>query len=116
MSSLDPFIDALTICDLYKARWDVEVFFKTLKQNLRIKKFLGTNENAVRAQIWVALIAYLLVMFFRFISRSSISMPDAMAVVGSLLLLNISIAVLLGHLPRTTRHPPPSQLLLPFSI
>jgi putative transposase len=105
-----------TICDIYKARWDVEVFFKTLKQNLRIKKFLGTSENAVKAQIWVALIAYLLVMLLRLLSRSSISMPDAMAVVGSLLLLNASIAVLLGQLPRTTRHPPPSQLRLPFTI
>lgn len=103
-----------TICALYKARWDVELFFKTLKQNLRIKKFLGTSENAVKAQIWVALIAYLLVMLLRFLSHSSISMPDAMAVIGSLLLLNASIATLLGQLPRTTRYPPPLQLRFPF--
>lgn len=105
-----------TICALYKARWDVELFFKTLKQNLRIKKFLGTSENAVKAQIWVALIAYLLVMLLRFLSASSISMPDAMAVIGSLLLLNASVALLLGRLPHTTRHPPPLQLCLPLTI
>jgi len=65
-----------TICDLYKARWKVELFFKTLKQNLRVKKFLGTTVNAVKAQILVALIAFLLVQILRFSMKSSISIPD----------------------------------------
>lgn len=50
-----------TICALYKARWKVELFFKTLKQNLKIKKFLGTSVNVVKSQALTALIAYLLV-------------------------------------------------------
>ena len=50
-----------TICALYKARWKVELFFKWIKQHLRIKKFYGTSENAVKAQIWVAVSVYLLV-------------------------------------------------------
>ena len=49
-----------TIADLYKKRWDIELFFKTLKQNLQIKTFWGTSENAVKSQIYVALITYLL--------------------------------------------------------
>lgn len=94
-----------TICDLYKARWKVELFFKTLKQHLRIKKFLGTSANAVKAQILVALIAYLLVQILRFQINTSISIVDAMAVVGTLLMLKEPLTRLLGDLPRVTRHP-----------
>lgn len=99
-----------TICKLYKARWKVELFFKALKQNLKIKKFLGTSAHAVKAQILVALIAYVLVQILRFQTQSRVSIPDAMAVVGTLLLLKEPISRLLGSLPRTTRHPPPPQL------
>ena len=52
---------AATICELYKARWHVELFFKWIKQHLRIKKFYGTSENAVKTQIWTAVSVYLLV-------------------------------------------------------
>ncbi len=101
-----------TICDLYKSRWKVELFFKTLKQHLRIKKFLGTTVNAVKAQILVALIAFVLVQMLRFAMNSSISIPDAMAVIGTLLLLKEPLKRLLGSLPRVTRHPPGLQLSL----
>jgi Transposase DDE domain/Domain of unknown function (DUF4372) len=56
---------AATIAALYKARWDVEIFFKQIKQNLMIKTFLGTSENAVKSQIYIALIAFLLVELIR---------------------------------------------------
>lgn len=52
---------AATICALYKARWQVELFFKWIKQHLRIKKFYGTSENAVKTQIWTAVSVYVLV-------------------------------------------------------
>ncbi len=51
---------ARTIADLYKKRWDIELFFKAIKQNLQIKTFIGTSENAVKSQIYIALITYLL--------------------------------------------------------
>ncbi len=54
-------LPALTICDLYKSRWQVELFFKWIKQHLRIKKFYGTSENAVKTQIWIAVSVYVLV-------------------------------------------------------
>jgi putative transposase len=103
-----------TICALYKARWKVELFFKALKQNLKVKKFLGTSAHAVKAQIYVALIAYLLVQIIRFMTKTRISNPDAMAVIGTLALLNEPLEKLLGSLPRVTRHPPDLQLRLPF--
>ncbi len=52
---------AATICALYKGRWQVELFFKWIKQHLRIKKFFGTSENAVKVQIWTAVSVYVLV-------------------------------------------------------
>ena len=55
----------MTICQLYKARWQIELFFKWIKQHLRIKKFYGTSENAVKAQIWVAAPVYLLVAIIK---------------------------------------------------
>ena len=54
-------VTAATICALYKARWQVELFFKWIKQHLRIKKFYGNSENAVKSQIWIAVSVYVLV-------------------------------------------------------
>ena len=54
-------LPALTICALYKSRWQVELFFKWVKQHLRIKRFYGTSENAVKTQIWIAVSVYVLV-------------------------------------------------------
>jgi IS4 transposase len=56
---------ASTIAALYKRRWDIETFFKLLKQNLNIKTFVGTSQNAVKSQIFIALIAYLLLELLR---------------------------------------------------
>ena len=58
-------LPALTICALYKSRWQVELFFKWIKQNLRITKFYGTSENAVKTQIWIAVSVYVLVAIVR---------------------------------------------------
>ena len=54
-------LDAITICELYKCRWQIEIFFKWIKQNLRIKSFYGTSPNAVKTQIWIAISVYVLV-------------------------------------------------------
>ena len=62
---------AATIADIYKDRWQIEIFFKLLKQNLRIKTFVGTSANAVWIQIWTALIAMLLIKFLQLKARFS---------------------------------------------
>lgn len=54
-----------TICELYKSRWQVELFFKWIKQHLRIKRFYGTSENAVKSQIWIAVSVYVLVAIIK---------------------------------------------------
>ena len=58
-------LPALTIAQLYRSRWQVELFFKWIKQNLRIKSFYGTSENAVKAQIWIAISVYVLVAIMK---------------------------------------------------
>jgi hypothetical protein len=58
-------LDALTIAKLYKCRWQIELFFKWIKQHLRIKAFFGTSENAVKTQIWIAISVYVLVAIIK---------------------------------------------------
>lgn len=59
-------LGAKTIADIYKDRWQIELFFKWIKQNLKIKTFLGTSKNAVMTQIWIAMIYYLLLAYIKF--------------------------------------------------
>ena len=58
-------LPALTIAALYKSRWQVELFFKWIKQHLRIKHFLGNSENAVKTQVWCAVATYVLIAIVR---------------------------------------------------
>lgn len=73
---------AKTIADIYKARWQVELFFKWIKkwikQNLKIKSFIGTSKNAVMTQIWIALCVYLLLAFIKFQSKLTKSMQQVL--------------------------------------
>ena len=92
---------AKTIADIYKARWQVELFFKWIKQNLKIKSFIGTSKNAVMTQIWIALCVYLLLAFIKFQSKLSKSLQQILR----LLQLNLFekrdlMALLRGEPPR----------------
>ncbi len=64
-------VPAKTIADLYRCRWQVELFFKWIKQHLRIKAFYGTSENAIKTQLWIAVCSYLLVA----IARKRLQLP-----------------------------------------
>ena len=81
---------AEVIAYIYKKRWEIELFFKWIKQNLKIKTFLGTSENAVKTQIWVAMIYYLLLRYIQGQTNFS-SMLELTRVVRELLLDNRSI-------------------------
>jgi len=67
---------ATTIASIYKDRWEIEIFFKTIKQNLRVKTFVGTSANAVKIQIWTALIAILLIKYIKHTSKLCWSMSN----------------------------------------
>ena len=70
---------ATTISAIYKDRWQIELFFKAIKQNLRIKTFVGTTENALYIQIWTALIAILLIKFLQLKSKFGWSLSNLVA-------------------------------------
>jgi Transposase DDE domain len=70
---------ASTIAAIYKERWQIEIFFKTLKQNLKIKTFVGCSPNAVRIQIWTALLALLLIKVLQFRSTFSWALSNLIA-------------------------------------
>ncbi|MCC9041166.1 IS4 family transposase [Myroides sp. M-43] len=83
---------ARTIADLYKKRWDIELFFKAMKQNLQIKTFLGTSENAVKSQIYVALISYLLIeLIKRTISKKTKSFTSLVEKIRICLVFYLSL-------------------------
>jgi len=67
-------LPALTIADLYRCRWQVELFFKWIKQHLRIKRFFGTSENAVKTQVWIAIAVYVLVAIVKKRMNSEVSL------------------------------------------
>lgn len=70
---------AKTIADIYKERWQIEIFFKAIKQNLRIKTFVGTSFNAVMIQVWIALIAIMILKFLQFKSKINWSLSNLVA-------------------------------------
>ena len=76
---------AQTICDLYKARWQIEIFFKQIKQTLKLSDFLGHSANAVRWQVWTALLVYVLLRFLSRMSSWSHSFTRIFAVVRAAL-------------------------------
>jgi len=90
---------AKTIADIYKSRWDIELFFKWIKQNVKIKTFYGTSENAVRIQIWTAAIAYLLAEYIRFLSRTVYSLSQVVRIIGANLFERRCIKELLADNP-----------------
>lgn len=104
---------ARTIADIYKARWQVELFFKWIKQNLKIKSFVGTSKNAVMTQIWIALCMYLLLAFLKFQSKLTKSMQQILR----LLQLNLfekrdMMALLRGDSPPDTVADPNQMVML----
>lgn len=90
---------AKTIADIYKDRWQVELFFKWIKQNLKIKSFLGTTPNAVMSQIWVAMIAYLIYSYIKFQTKSAFSILDFSRMIKETLFQKVSILDLLSLNP-----------------
>ena len=85
-----------TIADIYKDRWQIEIFFREIKQNLRIKTFVGNTENAVLIQIYTALTVYLLLAYQKFLSRIGLSVQQIFQVLQLNLLGSASLEELLN--------------------
>ena len=83
---------AQTIADLYRCRWSIEVFFKQIKQTLQLADFLGNTANAVRWQVWTALLTYVLLRFCAWLSQWSHSFTRLFALFRSALWQNLNSA------------------------
>ena len=109
---------ATTIAAIYKERWEIELFFKTLKQNLKVRTFVGTSENALRIQIWTALIALLLLKWLHHLSKAAWSLSNLAAMVRLSLFTYRDLLEWLhdpfGKPPRAPEGDGPVQLSLDF--
>jgi hypothetical protein len=106
-------LPALTICALYKARWQVELFFRWIKQHLRIKSFFGTSENAVKSQIWIAVSVYVLVAIVKKRLNLSRSLYEMLQILSLNLFEKTPLDAALSSIPiGPERHYPGNQLIL----
>ena len=106
---------ASTIAAIYKERWQIELFFKWVKQNLKIKRFLGTSANAVMTQIWVAMCVVLLLAYLKFSSAASASMQHILRLLQlNLFMKRDLMALLRGDPPEPVPRINPRQLDLVY--
>lgn len=103
---------AKTIADIYKARWQVELFFKWIKQNLKIKSFVGRSKNAVMTQLWIAMCVYLLIAFLKFQSSLTKSMQQLLRLLQLNLFDKRDLMALLRGDPPDDRLPDINQMNL----
>jgi transposase len=102
-----------SICDLYKSRWAIEVFFKQMKQTLQLKDFLGNSENAVRWQVWMAMLAYIILRFIKEQSKWTGSFARLFTCVRSALWCRGDLYQLLESCLNRRTKPRPEQIYLP---
>lgn len=98
-------LSAKTIADIYKERWQIEIFFRWIKQNLKIKAFIGNSRNAVMTQIYIALIAYLLLCLFKFLSKIPVSLQNLIRVLQLNLFRRCTLKELFDPPPLNSHNP-----------
>jgi IS4 transposase len=105
-----------TVCSLYKSRWQVELFFKWIKQHLRIKTFLGTSENAVKSQIWIAFSVYLLVAIIKKRLHLTASLHTLLQILSVTLFEKLDLTQALTPMPSDQNGPDPDKQLTMFDF
>ncbi len=106
-------LPARTIAELYRCRWQIELFFKWIKQHLRIKSFFGTSENAVKSQIWIAVSVYVLVAIIKKRLNLSASLYEILQILSLTMFERTPLDQLLARIPPSSDQPEnPNQLIL----
>jgi transposase len=108
-------LPAFTITELYRCRWQVELFFKWIKQHLRIKAFFGTSENAVRSQIWIAVSAYVLVAIVKKRLHLSASLYEILQILSLTMFEKIPLDQLLAQTTSAEIQPVSDNQLILFA-
>jgi len=107
-------LPAFTITELYRCRWQVELFFKWIKQHLRIKAFYGTSENSVKSQIWIAVSAYVLVAIVKKRLHLSASLYEILQILSLTMFEKIPLDQLLAQIAEGDKYLAPDNQLLLF--
>jgi hypothetical protein len=106
-------LPAMTIADLYRCRWQVELFFKWIKQHLRIKSFYGTTDNAVKTQIWIAVSVYIQVAIIKKRLNLDASLFTILQILSVTIFENITLnQLLMDNQLSQENTEPPNQLIL----
>jgi len=106
---------AKTICDIYHDRWQIELFFKWIKQNLKIKTFFGASRNAVLTQVWIALITLLLLAFYKFKAKLGQSLTQILKLLQLTLFSRRNLWELLNPMSSVQNAPNGAQLCIVFN-
>jgi len=109
-------LPALTVAELYRSRWRIELFFKWIKQHLRIKAFYGTDENAVKTQIWIAVTTYLLVAIMKKELRLEHSMYEILQILSLTVLHRMPVLQAFSHFDFIAPSNRPANQLTLFDI
>lgn len=107
-------LPALSICALYKARWQVELFFRWIKMHLRVKAFFGTSENAVKSQIWIAVSVYVLVAIIKKRLNLSRSLYEVLQILSLNLFEKTPLDIALSRLPTSSESSQDGNQLILF--
>ena len=107
-------LSAQSIADLYRCRWQIELFFKWIKQHLRIKSFFGTSENAVKSQIWIAVSVYVLVAILRKRLNITASLYEMLQILSLTMFERMALNQLLARTPPDTNSPDSNNQLFLF--
>ncbi len=107
-------LSAQSIADLYRCRWQIELFFKWIKQHLRIKSFFGTSENAVKSQIWIAVSVYVLVAILRKCLNITASLYEMLQILSLTMFERMALNQLLARTPLDTNSPDSNNQLFLF--
>jgi hypothetical protein len=108
-------LPAKSIADIYKERWQVELFFKWIKQNLKIKTFLGTSKNAVMTQIWIALITLLMIAYYKFKAKIGQSLSQILKLARLNLFVRKNLLELVDPASYVQSEPVGKQLCIKFN-
>jgi hypothetical protein len=107
-------LSAQSIADLYRCRWQIELFFKWIKQHLRIKSFFGTSENAVKSQIWIAVSVYVLVAILKKRLNITASLYEMLQILSLTMFEKMALNQLLARTPQDTNSPDSTNQLFLF--
>jgi len=107
-------IPAITVADLYRNRWHVELFFKWIKQHLRIKSFFGTSENAVKTQVWIAISVYVLVAIIKKRLKLEVSLYNILQILSATIFEKMSLNQLFANYDSKTEILDESNQLILF--